>query len=54
VQDPAALAAAWQRLLALPAAERAALGAKAREKIQKEFSLKAMVDQTGQILSSLS
>jgi glycosyltransferase involved in cell wall biosynthesis len=38
--DPAALAEAWQSLLALPAAERLALGQQARQRILARFDLK--------------
>ena len=40
--DPEALAAAWAELLSLPAAERSALGAQARERIEEVFSLEKM------------
>jgi glycosyltransferase involved in cell wall biosynthesis len=38
--DPAALAEAWQSLLALPAAERRALGQQARQRVFARFDLK--------------
>ncbi len=41
-RDPAALAAAWGELLALPAAERQALGAAARARIVADYSLAAV------------
>jgi glycosyltransferase involved in cell wall biosynthesis len=42
-RDPGALAAAWLALLGLPAAERRALGAAARHRIEEHYSLAATV-----------
>lgn len=42
-RDPAALAAAWQRILALDEARRYALGAAGRQRILREFSLEKAV-----------
>jgi glycosyltransferase involved in cell wall biosynthesis len=51
---PAVLAQAWARLLALPPAEREALGAKARERIVTHFSRASMVAQTEALLLGLT
>ena len=42
-RDPKALAAAWQRLLALGREERTALGARARDRILREYDLDGIV-----------
>jgi glycosyltransferase involved in cell wall biosynthesis len=40
--DPAALAAAWEEVLRTPAAERRELGARARKRIEDNYSMKAI------------
>ncbi|MFT4039438.1 MAG: glycosyltransferase [Thermomicrobiales bacterium] len=42
-RDPAAMAAAWSRLLALPPAERRALGERARARIDAHYSLPRVI-----------
>jgi glycosyltransferase involved in cell wall biosynthesis len=42
-RDPEALAAAWRRVLALGAEERAALGVRARERILRDYDLDTIV-----------
>ena len=44
-REPAALAAAWNALLSLPAEKRAALGAAARQRIETHFSLSNVAGQ---------
>jgi len=44
-RDPQALAAGWERLLALPPEERARLGERARERVGTHFSLEAIADR---------
>jgi glycosyltransferase involved in cell wall biosynthesis len=45
-KDPQAMAHAWLRLVALPPAERKALGAKARERIARQFNVGALAEKT--------
>jgi glycosyltransferase involved in cell wall biosynthesis len=47
--DPAALAEGWLRLLGLPAAERAALGARARERIEQRYSIAAVARRYAEV-----
>ena len=42
-RDPQALASAWDRLLALDACERQALGARARTRVIERYTLERMV-----------
>lgn len=44
-RDPHALAAAWQALLGVPAAQRRALGMTARRRVERHYSLRAVVAQ---------
>lgn len=52
-RDPAALAAAWLRLLALPASDRQELGTRARARIVREFNLDLMIERTAAALAEL-
>jgi len=52
-RDPVALAAALERLLGAPAAERRALGAAARERVVAMFSVTRLVDETEAALGKL-
>lgn len=52
--DPAALAAAWAQLLAMPAAARTALGARARARAQGEFELGAVAARYESIFRELA
>lgn len=49
-RDPAALAGAWERLLTLPAADFAALKARARRRMVEHFSIARMLDDTEAVL----
>jgi glycosyltransferase involved in cell wall biosynthesis len=51
--EPAAMAAAWKRLLDMPAAERAALGRAARQRIVEEYSIEQLVGRTESALAAL-
>jgi glycosyltransferase involved in cell wall biosynthesis len=51
--EPAAMAAAWTRLLDMPAGERAALGRAARQRIIEEYSIEQLVDRTEAALAGL-
>jgi glycosyltransferase involved in cell wall biosynthesis len=42
-RDPAALAAGWERLLAMPAPDRVSLGARARQRVIERYTLARMV-----------
>lgn len=53
-RQPAALAAAWQALLSLPEAERATLGAAARQRIQSHFSLPVIAAQYAALYRGLA
>jgi glycosyltransferase involved in cell wall biosynthesis len=52
-EEPAAMAAAWKRLLDMPAEERAALGRAARQRIIEEYSIEQLVDRTEAALAGL-
>ncbi len=49
-QNPHRLAAAWARLLALPAVQRQQLGQCAQERVQQQYSLEAVVEDYLQLL----
>ncbi len=51
--DPAALAAAWTKILDLPEEERIKVSLTSRERVAKEFSVKVMVEKTNEALLSL-
>jgi glycosyltransferase involved in cell wall biosynthesis len=53
-RDPQALADAMSQLLALSADERRALGLRARERIQKDYSLSAMVRRYSEVYALLA
>ena len=53
-RDPQALAEAMSRLLALSSDERRALGLRARERIQKEYALSAMVRRYSEVYAFLA
>jgi glycosyltransferase involved in cell wall biosynthesis len=53
-RDPQALAEAMSRLLALSSDERRALGMRAREKIQKDYALSAMVRRYSEVYARLA
>ncbi|MCD4673163.1 MAG: glycosyltransferase [Anaerolineaceae bacterium] len=53
-RDPEALVAAWLELLSLPAEERAALGAAARQRIEDNFSLPAVAGQYAALYRELA
>ena len=42
-RDPAALGAGWERLAAMPAAERRSLGRRARRRIEREYALDLII-----------
>jgi glycosyltransferase involved in cell wall biosynthesis len=52
--DPAALADGLRRLAGLTAAEREAIGARARARVVNEFSLHAMIQRTAVTYRDLS
>ncbi len=52
-RDPAALAAGWARLLAHRADEREALGARARERIVREFTVDRLVDRSSRAFEAV-
>lgn len=52
-QDPSALARAWANLLAKDTAERTALGAAARARIERHFSIPQMIADTERHLQSV-
>lgn len=52
-RDPHALMDAWSKLLLMTKAERQALGARGRERIEKNYSTAAMVRDYGGVLASL-
>ncbi len=51
--DPEALAAAWERILALAADEKAALGRAERERIVRDFSVEKLARNTVSLLENL-
>ena len=51
--DPSALAAAWECLLASEASERAAIGARARERIVSRYSVRVLATKTAALLEAL-
>jgi glycosyltransferase involved in cell wall biosynthesis len=51
---PEALAEGWEKLLSLPAPERARLGAAARARVETEFSLPRMAGLYGRLYESLA
>lgn len=53
-RDPDALAAAWERVLALPEAERAALGRQARARVESLFTLDAVTRTYEQLYRELA
>jgi glycosyltransferase involved in cell wall biosynthesis len=53
-RDPQALAEAMSRLLALSSDERRALGSRARERIQKDYALAAMVRRYSEVYALLA
>ena len=53
-REPASLAAAWNALLSLPAEQRAALGAAARQRIEEHFSLPAVAGQYAALYRELA
>ena len=53
-REPASLAAAWNALLSLPAEQRAALGAAARQRIEEHFSLPAVAGQYAALYRELT
>lgn len=53
-REPASLAAAWNALLSLPAEQRAALGAAARQRIETHFSLAAVAGQYAALYRELA
>ena len=52
-RDPAALAGAWERLLALPPAERAAMGEAARRRIEERYTAEGMVERSARLYREL-
>jgi len=54
VADAGALASAWRAVLARPAHERCAIGARARDRIVKEFALDRTVEGIGAILTEVA
>jgi glycosyltransferase involved in cell wall biosynthesis len=52
-RDPGTVSSAWERLLELPAQERATLGCAARQRIETDFSVEQMVSRTEDILARL-
>ena len=52
-RDPARLAETWARTLALSTAERRALGARCRARIQESFSIDRMADETLAVLNNV-
>lgn len=53
-QDADALAAAWGEVLALPAAERAALGQRARQRVQERYSMDIIAEQYRALWAGIS
>jgi glycosyltransferase involved in cell wall biosynthesis len=51
--DPAVMAAAWERLLSLDPAQRADLSARARARIEAEFTLEKMITATENLLEEV-
>jgi glycosyltransferase involved in cell wall biosynthesis len=49
-QDPRSLAFAWREVMHMPLAERASLGAKARQRVREYFSVDHLVDRTQALL----
>ena len=54
IRQPEALAAAWLRVLALPPAERARLGARQRARIEEKFQVRHLVQKTLAALEGLA
>lgn len=52
-RDPAALAAAWRKLLSMSAEERHALRRRARARIMSEFTIERLAERTGTALEEL-
>ncbi len=52
-RDPSALAEAWASLLSLPAQERAALGRRARLRVEAEFSLPAVAARYSELYEDI-
>jgi glycosyltransferase involved in cell wall biosynthesis len=52
-QSPVALHAGWERMLAMPAEHRCRLGARARVRIQQEFSLDTIVKRYEQFFKEM-